>query len=1097
MFGMASNTEKNYRVGIDVGTHSTGFCAIEVDDVGYPVGFLSCLTFVHDSGVDPGGRKTATTRRAASGVARRTRRRIRRRRQRLDRLDALLESMGFPLVDLEELADPRAPWHARARLASGRVSDEERNRLISIAVRHMARHRGWRSSYARVSTLLVPEDPSQLLIELRERVEESLGTKLAVDSTPGQVIAALLDHQETKKLRGPNGILQGKLFQSDNANELRTIAAQQGFDDHTVKRLIEAVFHSESPKGSARGTVGRDPLPGQRHLPRAEMAHPAFQEFRIASTLANLRIRDGEVVRPLSADELRAAFGLLTRSEFKEPPTWDEVAEHLGLSRGQLKGTAEPGPDGTPAPIRPPIDVTDVRMRECKVQAVRDWWSEADSERRGAFVDEVSNVGVDETDSEATLEVEALLASLEDRELDQLDNLNLPSGRAAYSVETLELLTKEILKEGVDLHTARKSVFGVADNWTPPVDLIGKPVGNPAVDRVLKQVSRWLDGCYRAWGSPQVVNIEHVRDALGSEKLAREYERELARRRHRNEELAKQMHESLGLSGPIRASDRTRYRTIVRQNGQCLYCGAPITFETAEMDHIVPRAGLGATNTWENLAAVCRTCNHQKANLPFVSWAESCDRPGVSLSEAKQRVRQWIRDPQLGTQENKRLKDGTRRRLESRDPDSEIDGRSLASTAWMANELASRVRAHFQALGSETSVDVYKGQVTAEARRATGFEGRINLEGGRGKTRFDRRHHAMDALVISLMEGSVAQTIALRRNLRDTQQLKRVPETWRSFTGSTPGASRTWKRWSDGMLIASELFNIALANDQIPILQNLRLRFGSSSAHEDTVKKFEKRKLGEVFSLRDIDRAATPALWTALMRDADLDSKTGLPENPNRKIWVNGQTIEGCDDVQLFRTSVAAVAIRGGYSELGSSIHHARIYRIEGSKPKYAMLRVFQEDLRRSQRENLFKVELPARSISVRMADQSLKGALSEGTATYLGWIVAGDEIEVDMSKFRTGIVGEFLTSFPMSRRWRVVSFETSSLVGLKPLYFAKEGLREEETEAVRKVVDTKGWRIAVNRLFTDGHPTVVRRDALGRVRETTRSGLPVSLEFG
>lgn len=148
-----------------------------------------------------------------------------------------------------------------------------------------------------------------------------------------------------------------------------------------------------------------------------------------------------------------------------------------------------------------------------------------------------------------------------------------------------------MLANGADLHEARKAVFNVDDSWRPPADPIGAPVGNPAVDRVTKQVARWLSGVERQWGPPQAINIEHVRHALGSERAVREAMRDNETRFKRNQRMFTKMHEQLGLSGRPRRSDLIRYQALQRQNGQCLYCGCMITFDTAEMDHIVPRAG--------------------------------------------------------------------------------------------------------------------------------------------------------------------------------------------------------------------------------------------------------------------------------------------------------------------------------------------------------------------------------------------------------------------------------------------------------------------------------------------------------------------------
>ena len=115
---------------------------------------------------------------------------------------------------------------------------------------------------------------------------------------------------------------------------------------------------------------------------------------------------------------------------------------------------------------------------------------------------------------------------LDDDALTKLDSVDLPSGRAAYSVETLQKLTRQMLTTDDDLHEARKTLFNVTDSWRPPADPIGEPLGNPSVDRVLKNVNRYLMNCQQRWGNPVSVNIEHVRSSFSSVAFARKDKRE-------------------------------------------------------------------------------------------------------------------------------------------------------------------------------------------------------------------------------------------------------------------------------------------------------------------------------------------------------------------------------------------------------------------------------------------------------------------------------------------------------------------------------------------------------------------------------------------
>ena len=685
-----------------------------------------------------------------------------------------------------------------------------------------------------------------------------------------------------------------------------------------------------------------------------------------------------------------------------------------------------------------------------------------------------------------------------------------------------------MLSEGVDLHTARRLEFKVSDDWKPAVEPIGAPTGNPAVDRVLTQVSRWLHAATERWGEPTVINIEHARDGLGSERVARELMRENEKRRKANASAVAEMAAKLKLSGKVHRSDQIRYFALQRQNCQCLYCGAPITYTTAEMDHIVPRADGSSTNDRSNLAAVCRTCNHMKGKIPFAVWASS-DKANqeVSLTGALERVNMWQRDNGVSPKQFKQLQCEVRARLKSKKPDQEFDGRSMESVAWMAVELRTRIEGFYRSRGEESvpSVGVYRGQLTAEARKASGFESRVNLIGGRGKTRFDRRHHAMDALVIALMNPSVSRTLALRLNMRDAQRLTGVEETWKHFYGKPGEASKRFESWRESMLRGVELFNIALSDNAIPFVENIRLRVGSSVIHDATVRSFcppktpdgkqiitkgygDQHALGSAMPVELVDRAETPALWTALTRCPDFDPTKGLPENPQRTISVNGTRVGPTELVNFFEFSKsgpkACLKVRGGYVDLSGAIHHARIYRIDGKKTTYAMVRVFQVDLLRLKDQDVFTTPLKPSTISMRTAEPKIREALANGTATQIGWLVEGDELVIDPSKYSGGFIGEVLARYPEATSWRVSGFKTPSKLRMKPLLLSKEGFVDENeaakfgveatTEAIQKTVDDPGWLPAVNVLFGAGGVRVIRRNCLGEERYCSSASLPVSM---
>src|SRR5690625_1159208 len=382
---------RSYRVGIDVGTNSVGLVAVEIDGDEAPVSILSAVNHVHDSGVLE--HKTATTRLAAAGVARRMRRMRRRRAKRLRMLEQFFRDHGWQ--ERARTSDPYQPWRARARLVQEYIDDEvERNALLIEALRHMARHRGWRNPYVRVASMYEFQVPSEQFLEFQDRVEEKTRQQFNYDVTIAELAVAAIEFDHHIPLRmGKTEIsakdkefsyLGGKLMQSDNANEIHAYALAQGFDHTLVREIIDVVFAAESPRGSHVSRIGKDPLTGESRAPKAS---DAFQRYTIASTLGNVRITNKDGTRPLTVFERNQAFDYLLNAYPGTQPTWGQISKLLGFSRSQLAGSAGVDEDARERlPLRPPVNRTTHVLGESgrKLKELVTWWQDASPEQRDA-----------------------------------------------------------------------------------------------------------------------------------------------------------------------------------------------------------------------------------------------------------------------------------------------------------------------------------------------------------------------------------------------------------------------------------------------------------------------------------------------------------------------------------------------------------------------------------------------------------------------------------------------------------------------------------------------------------------------------------------
>ena len=416
----------NYRVGIDVGTHSFGCAAIEVDDNDQPIQILSAVSLIHDSGIDPDQNKSATTRLATSGVARRTRRLYRRRRHRIIKLEKFLRSQGWKTKEFEHYSDPYLPWKTRVALVNGFIADEtQRGEYLSIALRHIANHRGWRNPYWKVSSLYSPDAPSDAFEEIRKELEAKTKRKIPHDVTVGQLISFAQFGQD--RLRGggkkkdenksagefKQAVISARLHQIDHAREINEICRVQKINDTLRKQILDLVFAAESPKGAQSGRVGKDPLQPGKY--RALKASDAFQRYRIAALIGNLRILHEGATRRLYDNERHIVFEYLVNLAPKTEPSWLEVADLLNIDRGQLRGTATMTDDGERAGAKPPVHDTNRTILGCKVKPLAQWWKNASDVERAAMLKALSNAEVDDFDSPAGAQVQAFFAELDEK----------------------------------------------------------------------------------------------------------------------------------------------------------------------------------------------------------------------------------------------------------------------------------------------------------------------------------------------------------------------------------------------------------------------------------------------------------------------------------------------------------------------------------------------------------------------------------------------------------------------------------------------------------------------------------------------------------
>lgn len=1099
----APRDSRRYCIGIDVGERGIGLAAIELDDDGFPIQLLSALTYRIDGGILPGTEKAPVSRKASAGLARRIRRMRSYRKERLATLDKKLRELGYPVRD-----EPRTyePWKARANLVLQQIDDlDQLKSELSSALRHIARHRGWRNpwlSWSAFIELNVPSNNHQKNLErARERfaldlpAEFTVGQLGALGANPNIVTRPRSSARSRIKTQGAEPLFAHKVLQEDHLFEMERYWETQPLLPVEHKReLIELVLHQNEPR-VPQENVGKDELPGMKKFYRAPRASLEFQEFRIRAAVANLQIKENGAKRPLGEGEYNAAYSLLSQWHVQHLPTdtpvWADVAEALDVSPASLVTPALDDVVGNNPPINRTLDLLLYGVDQLPAKAkkpIKTWLKQADEEQLRMFVSWISDVtdGKDELLDKTGLA--DTIAEWDENALEKLADIELENGRAAYSVQSLVRLNQRMAADRSGLHEARKAEFGVDDTWAPTPPNLDERTDHPTVDQNLTAVRRFLMGCVEQWGFPDFVNLEHVRSAfMGATALAdfRAEQRRILRERGRAREELK----SLLPHEPTRR-DARRMEYVQRQNSQCAYCGSTVTVRDCELDHIVPRADGGAS-TRANLVAVCRTCNQSKGRLPFALWASRDPRPEVSVEEALNRAKSWLSGRRTTVAERK-INRETRLRLKQREEDQPLDERSMESTAYAARALRERIQRFFDDAAEQQGVkspvvDVYRGSVVSAARKASEIDSMIRLRGKEIKDRGDFRHHAVDAAVIALMSSAVSQVLAIRENMRNAEFWDGRDRDWKDYRGAQAEDRTSFKEWKLRSQRLGEVVRDAVRADEIPVVNPLRLGRNVGPVHKDTVRPLERRAVTDDWDLKAAKRIVDNKLYLEVKHALEGSKPGPLPDD-----LINDLRSRGVEEIEVFGKSAPQLVVRGGSAEYGS-IHHARIYAWKNKKGKIELgiLRVFSGEIAKmwpNPKTDILTAPVPEWSMSRRDVQAKTEAALDAGEAVQVGWFASGDELS-----FKAGQeLPDFVEKYD-EWRWQLTGFEDSRRINIRPNFLSSEGVTEDTPPEFASMMERSA---RANAAAVLEHVSVVRRNALGvsrlRSRKLPRSFSPM-----
>lgn len=885
----------SYRLGLDMGTNSIGWAAINLDEQGKSCGILDMGVRIFPDGRGPRDETSnAVQRRLARGMRRRGDRYLMRR----SKLINALVRYGLMPSDSQErkyISENLDPYELRAEALDRRLKLFELGRAIF----HLNQRRGFKSNRNASG-----DDENEAkrtragISELRRRMENS-GAR-----TLGEYLHRRRRKGKAVRIRPGMEIYPDRAMYADEFDAIRSAQQPlQTLDDEQWESLREIIFFQRPLKPVDPGWCTFE-----ENQYRAARALPLFQEFRMLQELANLKLYVGsEPERPLNEGEMERMLKRLRSGgdiNLKRPVKSLRLPEaNFNLSAGlrtTLKG------DETTAKLKRP----DMFGKK---------WLCLSLEERN----EIVNVLLNTDDPEIVRERAVVDWGLNEEQARAVANVSLVSGYGSLSERAIRRIlphmgtgmgySEAVRAAGYDHHSdfrgeeAHDSLpyYGevlpravVGANPQKDTETDGEVarygrIANPTVHIGLNQLRRVVNRLIEVYGKPEEIVVELARDL----KMNREQKQNSRRQQRAGAERNERFREDLESAEETVTPEILRKLRLWDEQKKgalhiCPYTGKNISFEMAvsaatEVDHILPFSRT-LDDSMANRVVCMAYANREKGNrTPYEAFGHNTPRYKY----------EQILDNVADFPSNKRWRFHPDA-MERFEGDNDFLDRQLNETRYLSRT-AREYLAHLydeRAQGS-LRVRVIPGHMTALLRRGWGLRYLLS-DSADGETvrkqRDDHRHHAIDAFTVAnttqglFQEFSVAAGSSYQNAEEKLASLTPLP--WDGFHRNE------LKPFLDSMIVSYRpdhgTRGMKAGGATTGQLHN-DTAYGIINLDEDAVSQVVHRKhLNEFKARKSLDAIIDPYLREALTRLWDeVDGKPGeFASEAAKGVLVNGRT---------------------------------------------------------------------------------------------------------------------------------------------------------------------------------------------------------------
>lgn len=768
---------KKWRLGLDLGTNSIGWSVLELDHDNIPIDLIDMGVRIFSDGRDPKTKEPlAVARRTARGI----RRNIFRKKQRRRQLFRLLQNQNlFPSKRNEaQKLKSLDPYELRVKALDHILEPNELGRVLF----HFGVRRGFKSNRKDIQEEALPSEKTDKNIDVlkmtqSEKIESLLDAiKQNNCRTLGEFLYKL--KQQDKGIRfTPDRSVYYPLrsFYKDEFDKIKEVQNKKYVNIDWLA-LEHAIFYQRPLKPQERGKC-QFMLDKERTF----KALPSSHTFRILQEVYNLIMYD-ELNKKIPLSDIQSDC-IIKELQKKEKLTFDQIRKLLNVknrfnleteNRSELKGNA------TSVKMRKPINFGPL-------------WDTLSSEDQDDIVEILI---IANEDFEVLEKIKKF--NLSEEQQSSLLKINFQSGTTSVCKEFTQKIIKIMQKDRLQYHQACLILgYEHSDQKVDSYNLLpyygkilqgstigGKPgefgedkpekkygkIANPTVHVALNQTRVVLNSLIKQYGKPAQISVELTRDLKTSKESKKEIAKKQAENAKRNEILNKNIQEmNLNIQYPGRF-ERQKFKLWEELGTNiasrcCLYCGKNIGASelfgpNIEIEHILPfsRTLLDAES---NLTIAHKSCNAFKAeHSPYEAFASN--PKGYNWLEIMARVRNLNNK----TKQSRFSQDA----MEVFEKESGFITRQLTDNAYLSRVSLRYLRsicddiwavngAMTKLLRDKWDIDsILKKKI--EKEEIVRFELKDNMIGQYKKNRFDHRHHALDSIVIGLIDRSLVQRIA-------------------------------------------------------------------------------------------------------------------------------------------------------------------------------------------------------------------------------------------------------------------------------------------------------------------------------------------------